>query len=176
MARRRDDPPRGNMSSAPSIEGTSAIAVATAPEPLTTVAPIAQPAELSLPKIQTATLTAMERTNQKIVANWLELGEWKTEGAEIVVAVAAKQPMIDAALKGEAQRALNQAATEVSGQTVRVRVVASSKGNGNAAPAIARAVGDGNDAKSRALNDPLVKKMKDKFGGEIRTVIDQRKK
>ena len=57
-----------------------------------------------------------------------------------------------------------------------MKVVANSSGNGNAAPAIARPVGDGTDAKSRALNDPLVKKMKDKFGGEIRTVIDQRKK
>jgi DNA polymerase-3 subunit gamma/tau len=177
LARRRDEPPRGNMSSVPSIEGTSAIAVATAPEPIATPDPITQPAaDLSLPKIQTATLTAMEKTNQKIIANWLELGEWKIDGNDVVVGVSAKQSMIDAALKGEAQRTLNQAATDVSGQTVRVKVVASASGNGNTAPAIARPVGDGSDAKSRALNDPLVKKMKDKFGGEIRTVIDQRKK
>src|SRR6185369_866497 len=78
LARRRDDPPRGNMSTVPSVEGTSAIAVATAPEPETAITQ--QPAELSLPKIQTATLTTMEKTNQKIVAHWLELGEWKIEG------------------------------------------------------------------------------------------------
>src|SRR4051812_28506565 len=54
MARKRSEPPRGSMSSSPIVEGTSAIAVAPAPE----IAPeaITQIGELSLPKIQTATL------------------------------------------------------------------------------------------------------------------------
>jgi hypothetical protein len=102
------------------------------------------------------------------------MGEWKIEGNEVTIGVAAKQPMIDAALKGEAQRVLNESATQVSGQPVRVKLIASTNGNG--APAIARPVGDGTDAKSRALNDPIVKKMKEKFGTEIRTVVDQRRR
>src|SRR4051794_15046522 len=116
MARKRGEPPRGTMSSALSVEGTSAIAVAPAHEPLSDSDEEAQ--ELSLPKIQTATLTAMEKSGQKIVAHWMELGEWKILGNEVTVAVAAKQPMIDAALKGEVQRALNQSATEGAGQGV----------------------------------------------------------
>lgn len=135
-----------------------------------------RPAEISLPRIQSATLAAMERTGQKIVANWLEMGEWKIEGADVIIGVSAKQPMIDAALKGEAQRVLNESATEVSGQAVRVKLVPGANGNGNGTPAVARPVGDGKDAKSRALNDPIVKKMKEKFGTEIRTVVDQRRR
>lgn len=177
MARKRTDTPRGSMSSAPSVEGTSAIAVAPAPEPLPTPIAVAAPVgELSLPKIQTATLTAMERANQKIVAHWMELGEWKIDGNEVTVSVAAKQPMIDAAIKGEAQRALNQAASEVAGQSVRLKIVAGASGNGNASAVAKPIETDGTDARSRALNDPIVKKMKEKFGAEIRTVIDQRNK
>lgn len=132
--------------------------------------------ELSLPKIQTATLTAMEKTGQKIIAHWMEMGEWKIEGNEVVVAVGAKQAMIDTAVKGEAQRALNQAASEVAGQPVRIKMVAGAT-NGNGTPAVAKpVVGDGTDARSRALKDPIVQKMKEKFGGEIRTVVDQRNK
>jgi hypothetical protein len=142
------------------------------PEPIEASQP---PRELSLPKIQTATLSAMERTAQKIVANWLEMGEWKIEGADVTIGVNAKQPMIDAALKGEAQRVLNESASEVSGQAVRVKLIPGAvNGNGTA---VARPIaGDGSDAKSRAMSDPIVKKMKEKFGTEIRTVVDQRKR
>ena len=172
VARRRNGPPRGSMSSTPTVEGTSAIAVAPAPEPAPV--PVAATSELSLPKIQTATLTAMEKTAQKIIAAWLELGSWKIEGSEVTIGVAAKQPMIDAALKGEAQRLLNQAASEVSGQNVRVKVVAGENRNGSA---VAKPIATGgSDARSRALKDPIVRKMKETFGGEIRTVIDQRNK
>jgi hypothetical protein len=131
--------------------------------------------ELSLPKIQTATLTAMEQSNQKIIAHWMEMGEWKIEGNEVTIAVSAKQPMIDAAIKGEAQRLLNQSASEVAGQPVRIKMIGGTNGNGT--PAIAKpVVGDGTDARSRALQDPIVKKMKEKFGAEIRTVVDHRNK
>jgi len=179
LTRRRNEP-RGSVSSAPSIEGTSAIAVAPAPEmiPEPIAAPsVAEPiGELSLPKIQTATLTAMEKTGQKIIAHWMEMGEWKIEGNEVVVSVGAKQPMIDAAVKGEAQRALNQAASEVAGQAVRIKMIAGSA-NGNGTAAVTKpVVGDGTDARSRAMKDPIVQKMKEKFGGEIRTVVDQRNK
>ena len=174
---RKSGPRGGSMSSGPMIDGTSAIAVAPAVETTVAIADPPQPAdELSLPKIQSATLSAMERTGQKIIAHWLEMGEWKIEGAEVIIGVNAKQPMIDAALKGEAQRVLNESATEVSGQAVRVKLVPSTNGNGNGTPAVARPVGDATDAKSRALNDPIVKKMKEKFGTEIRTVVDQRRR
>jgi DNA polymerase-3 subunit gamma/tau len=180
---RKGGPRGGSMSTAPTIEGTSAIAVAPAMETAVAVAdpdPLegeSTPQALSLPKIQTATLTVMEHSGQKIIAHWLEMGEWKIDGADVIVGVSAKQSMIDAALKGEAQRQLNEAATGVSGQPVRIKLVASSgtNGNGTGAP-VARPMGDGTDAKSRAMNDPIVKRMREKFGTEIRTVVDQRKR
>lgn len=168
VARRRNEP-RGSASTAPAVEGTSAIAVAPAEETS------AQAGGLSLPKIQTATLTAMEKSGQKIVAHWMEMGEWKIEGNEVTVTVGAKQPMIDAALKGEAQRLLNQSASDVAGQPVRIKMIAGANGNG--APVAPKApTGEGDDARSRALKDPIVRKMMEKFGGEIRTVVDHRNK
>lgn len=172
-ARKRTEPPRGSMSTSPIVEGSSAIAVAIAPEPLPD--PVALDGELSLPKIQTATLTAMEKSGQKIIAHWMELGEWNVQGNEVVVTVAAKQPMIDAALKGEAQRMLNQSATEAAGRGVRVKLIPGANGNGNGVAAKPVASEDG-DARSRAMSDPIVKKMKERFGAEIRTVIDRRKR
>ena len=176
---RKSGPRGGSMSTGPAVEGTSAIAVAPAVETSVAVEDLPvegerSPSELSLPKIQTATLTAMEQSGQKIIAHWLEMGEWKVEGAEVTIGVAAKQGMIDAALKGEAQRILNESASEVSGQAVRVKLIAGAS-NGNGTAAVARPVGDRSDARSRAMNDPIVKKMKEKFGTEIRTVVDQRR-
>jgi DNA polymerase-3 subunit gamma/tau len=172
IARRRNEP-TSNVSNKPVIEGTSAIAVAAAPE--IAPQPTVEIGELSLPKIQTATLTAMEKSGQKIIAHWMEMGEWKIEGNEVVIAVSAKQPMIDAATKGEAQRLLNQSAAEAAGQPVRIKIVGGANGNGT--PSVAKpAVGDGTDARSRAMKDPVVRKMQEKFGAEIRTVIDHRNK
>ena len=57
-----------------------------------------------------------------------------------------------------------------------MKLVAGTNGNGNGTVAVARPVGDGMDARSRAMNDPIVRKMKEKFGTEIRTVVDQRRK
>ena len=173
---RKSGPRGGSMSSTPIVEGTSAIAVAPVVETSVAIADPPLVRELSLPKIQTATLTVMERSGQKIIANWLEMGEWKLEGAEVTIGVHARQPMIDAALKGEAQRMLNEAATEACGQPVRVKLVAGANGNGNGTAAVARPAADGADARSRAMNDPIVKKMKEKFGTEIRTVVDQRRR
>jgi hypothetical protein len=50
--------------------------------------------------------------------------------------------------------------------------------NGNATPPAARQVrnGNGSSARSRAAEDPVVQRMQEKFGAEIRTVIDHRNK
>lgn len=174
VARRRGEP-RGSTVAMPTVEGSSAIAVAPALE-VNVPQPIAVTGELSLPKIQTATLTAMEKANQKIVAHWLELGEWKMDGNEVTIAVSATQNMINAALSGDTQRLLNQSASETAGQGVKIKVISGGSGNGNGASVAKPISSDGSDARSRALNDPIVKKMKEKFGGEIRTVVDQRKR
>jgi hypothetical protein len=47
--------------------------------------------------------------------------------------------------------------------------------NGNAPAAIARPR-NGTSARSRAAEDPIVQRMREKFGAEIRTVIDHREK
>jgi hypothetical protein len=60
---------------------------------------------------------------------------------------------------------------------LKVNVVggASPKQNGNGAASI-RPVRNGAGARSRAAEDPMVRRMQEKFGAEIRTVIDHREK
>ena len=41
-------------------------------------------------------------------------------------------------------------------------------------PGAAAETGNGVSARSRALSDPVVQRMQEKFGAEIRTVIDQK--
>ena len=85
---------------------------------------------LSLPKIQTATLTAMEKANQGRSSRTapMELGEWKIEGNEVTIPppVAAKQRgMIDAAIKGEAQRLLQLGRGHIAAGPVKVTLQSS---------------------------------------------------
>jgi len=68
-----------------------------------------------------------------------------------------------------------QAASQAAGRPLKLRLApkpAIGTGNGEAAP---RAT-SGPGSKSRAAEDPVVKRMQEKFGAQIRTVIDYRDK
>jgi chemotaxis receptor (MCP) glutamine deamidase CheD len=69
---------------------------------------------------------------------------------------------------------LNQFASAGAGRAMKVKVI------GGAAlvaakPQARMSSGNATNARARAAQDPVVQRMLDKFGGEIRTVMDQRK-
>jgi 3-oxoacyl-[acyl-carrier-protein] synthase III len=110
-------------------------------------------------------------SSQRSLAVFLENGEWRFGDGEIVVLVSKSDKVIDMTLGTDGQRALNALATRLAGRATRIRVVPCGNGNGNGATAPRRQA-SASGARGRAMQDPIVRKMQEKFGAEIRTVID----
>jgi len=106
-----------------------------------------------------------------MLAHHLEQGEWKVEEAEVVVRIAASAKMLEMLLVPDARKIINTAASAALGRPVKVRVVGGAA-NGNSAPAPSPP----RPGRSRASEDPVVRRMQEKFGAEIRTVIDHKEK
>ncbi|MGB0049528.1 MAG: hypothetical protein WBP70_18915, partial [Terriglobales bacterium] len=69
------------------------------------------------------------------------------------------------------------ASAAASGQAGRpIKVLVEAGGSPQAASALVRAASVNGSARSRAEQDPIVQRMKERFGAEIRTVIDYREK
>jgi DNA polymerase-3 subunit gamma/tau len=96
---------------------------------------------------------------------------------ELIVGVDIPQGMIILAFQKEQIR-INSAASAAAGRPLKVKIVSGTQANGNgsaSAPVVQPMNGNGN-ARSRAANDPVVQRMQEKFGAEIRSVIDHRNK
>jgi hypothetical protein len=100
----------------------------------------------------------------------LEEGEWSVTGAVMNVVVAMSAAMIDVTFGAEQKKLAASAATKIVGKPIRFNIVS---GTPKVENRPARKAGGGGNVKGRAADEPLVKKMIDKFGAEIRTVIDQ---
>jgi hypothetical protein len=74
----------------------------------------------------------------------------------------------------EARRVASAAASGRAGRPIKLQVEAG--GSPQPASAPLRAPRVNGSARSRAEQDPIVQRMKEKFGAEIRTVIDYREK
>jgi len=127
-------------------------------------------------KLQNAVLQALSENNQRILVSMLSAGEWSVGGNELAIKVGESQTVVDMSLSPEAKRIAIAAASGALGQPVKLRVVPDSamadisKRNGGAQ--FTPAPG----GRNRAEQDPIVQRMREKFGAEIRTVIDYREK
>ena len=108
----------------------------------------------------------------RMLASMLDGGEWRVEGNELVIQVAASNTVIEMSLGADAKRLIIAAASGALGRAVKLRVI-----SGGTAQATGRPASQGNGGgRNRAEQDPVVRRMKDKFGAEIRTIIDYREK
>jgi DNA polymerase III subunit gamma/tau len=178
LSRKRNEP-SGSLATE-TVSGSSALAVGTiaAAAPAAAAEPVTNN-ELSLPKLQAGILTALEEASHRTPAERLEEGEWKVQGAELVIAVPVGDKLLAMVFSPEVRKVINSAAANVAGGPVKVTLQSTGTGNGNgsivkAAP-ISRAA-NGLGARARASEDPIVKRMQEKLGAEIRTVIDYRDK
>jgi DNA polymerase III subunit gamma/tau len=126
-------------------------------------------------KLQNAVLQALSDNNQQILVSMLSAGEWSVTASEVAIKVAESQTVVDISVSPEAKRIAIAAASGVLGRAVKLRIVAdsrvvSSKRNGGSQ------FTPGPGGRSRAEQDPIVQRMREKFGAEIRTVIDYREK
>jgi DNA polymerase-3 subunit gamma/tau len=132
-----------------------------------------EPAPPSIDSVRNAILNALGEAGQPMLVSMLEIGEWAVEGSEVVVRLAVSATVIDMSVSADSRRLAIAAASGVMGRPVKLKVLPG--GTAQAAPARAVSASNGG-GRGRAEQDPIVRRMQEKFGAEIRTVIDQRDK
>jgi DNA polymerase-3 subunit gamma/tau len=153
----------------------AAVAVAEAPEE---PAPAAIPKDVRLEDLRPALIGVLEAQSQDTAADLLARGEWKFEGNQLHLRLPLSEKVIDLSLSADARRLLAQEASRLCGRPIKLIV----SGGGVAQIPAERSIngnGHGNGgggARQRAAEDPIVQRMQEKFGAEVRTVVDLRKK
>jgi DNA polymerase III subunit gamma/tau len=127
-------------------------------------------AEANCDSLRDAVLNSL--SNQQMLISLLEAAEWRLEGSSLTARVAASSTMIEMSFTSEARRIASAAASGQAGRPIKVQVEPGAATQ--AMPAVRRA--SNGSARSRAEQDPIVQRMQQKFGAEIRTVIDYREK
>ncbi|MGA7909229.1 MAG: DNA polymerase III subunit gamma/tau [Candidatus Sulfotelmatobacter sp.] len=132
-------------------------------------------------KVQAAVLQALSDGNQRILVSMLEAGEWSVQANELIIKIAESQTVVDMSLSPEARRLAIASASGVLGRAMKLRIVpgatmASPQENGGKRHGATPPNGSKIGGRSRAEQDPVVQRMREKFGAEIRTVIDYKEK
>jgi DNA polymerase III subunit gamma/tau len=156
--------------SAPVVMGSAAPAAAPQPALDKSEETSLQPADNSV--LREAVLQALSDAGQHMLVSMLEAGDWKLEASELVIRVASSATVIDMSLGADAKRLAIAAASGVLGKPIKLRVIPGGTPQ-NAGPTRIASNGGGRD---RAEQDPIVRRMREKFGAEIRTIIDYRDK
>jgi DNA polymerase-3 subunit gamma/tau len=117
-------------------------------------------------------LNALAAGGHQMLVSMLEGGEWQVEGNELVIKVSSSVTVIDMTLGADARRLAIATASGVAGRALKLKVI---PGNGTANVTTSRPSSNGG-GRSRAEQDPIVRRMKEKFGAEIRTIIDYKER
>ena len=119
-----------------------------------------------------AVLDALAGAGHRVLVSMLDGGEWKVQGDELQIKVTASAAVVDMSLSAEAKRLLTATATQVLGRPVKLKIIPGSK----VPPAPANRGASNGGGRSRVEQDPVVRRMQEKFGAEIRTVIDYKER
>jgi DNA polymerase III subunit gamma/tau len=158
--------------------GPSVVMGSAAPAPamaLPTVAPIAEaddsaePEPAEPPNLREAVLNAL--SGHRMLASMLEAGEWQVVANDVIIKVAASPTIIEMSVGADARRIATATASGVLGRAVRLKVLS----GGTAQASAPLKPGSNVGGRGRAEQDPVVQRMKEKFGAEIRTIIDYKK-
>jgi DNA polymerase-3 subunit gamma/tau len=109
------------------------------------------------------------------LASTLAEGAAAIQDNELIITVARPQSVIPFIMNAEQRQIATAAAASAAGRTLKVTIVGGAKPDANGSAAVVRPR-NGASARSRAAEDPIVQRMREKFGAEIRTVIDHREK
>jgi DNA polymerase-3 subunit gamma/tau len=161
---------------APAPAVLNAPKIATGPEPVAVAEEPAisesVPVNSDVSALRNSILNAVADAGHRMVASMLESGEWRVEGNELQIKVAASPTVIDMSLGADAKRVIVAAASGVLGKPAKLNVISGGTATQNSSPAT-RSNGSG---RGRAEQEPVVQRMREKFGAEIRTIIDYRDK
>jgi len=160
------------------VSADAATAAVQAPQPPEQPQPslAAHTPEDQVEKLRAAVLQALADGSQNFLASLLSGGEWTVQGNELVIKIAESQTVLDMSLSNDARRLAIASASGVLGRAVKLKVVPGasvvSQPKRNGGPPSSSGAG----GRGRAEQDPVVRRMREKFGAEIRTVIDYRDK
>jgi DNA polymerase-3 subunit gamma/tau len=129
----------------------------------------------ALDQLRAAVVSALEKGGHPTLAYMLDAGAWSLQGNELAVKVGAAPSVVDMAFGAEPKKIASTAASGAAGRPLKVAVTGGAAGNGMARTRPASSTGN-SQGRNRALEDPVVRRMQDKFGAEIRTIIDHRDK
>ena len=121
--------------------------------------------------VRDAILKTLSSTEQTVLTSMLESGEWQLAGNEIIVKVAASAALIDMSVSSEAKRLIIASASGILGRPAKLQILP----GGSAQPVQTKPSAPNGSGRGRAEQEPVVQRMKEKFGAEIRTIIDYRK-
>ncbi|HKH99409.1 MAG TPA: DNA polymerase III subunit gamma/tau [Candidatus Sulfotelmatobacter sp.] len=140
-------------------------------QPAATAPPTTQPENL-----QAAVLQALSDGNQHVLASMLSGGEWSVQGNELVIKVAGSEALVDMSLGPDARRLVVASASGVLGRAIKLKLISGATVAPQENKRNGASLAPGPGGRSRAQQDPVVRRMQEKFGAEIRTVIDYREK
>jgi DNA polymerase-3 subunit gamma/tau len=170
-------PPVGIQNGRVGFDNGSALAVA--PQIVPRMEAAAAPADSGTPldveAIREAVMTAFESGASQMLVHAMDEGEWSAEGNAVVVKLDMSDGMISVSYTRDQERLANQAAAKVAGRPIKVRLA------GGAAPVTEKKprpvrTGGPDSFKTRAAEEPVVKRMMERFGAEIRIVVDRSEK
>jgi DNA polymerase III subunit gamma/tau len=152
------------------VMGAAAPASLSEPVPQPDPRPAAHIQENQVPHdhLRTAVLNALTGAGHRMLASMLETGEWSVEANELVIKVVSSAAVVDMSLGTDAKRLIVTTASGVLGRAVKLKVYP-----GGVAQTVAQSASS-NGGRSRVEQDPIIRRMKEKFGAEIRTIIDYR--
>ncbi|MGA9306040.1 MAG: DNA polymerase III subunit gamma/tau [Candidatus Sulfotelmatobacter sp.] len=135
----------------------------------------------TIERLRGAVLQALADGNQRILVSMLEAGEWTVEGNEVVIKVSESQTVVDMSLGADARRLAVASASGILGRPVKLKLVpgatlAGVEGRTNGNGGKPNATNSGLGGRGRAEQDAVVRRLQEKFGAEIRTVIDYKEK
>ena len=171
--------------SAPVVMGAAAPAVAaqTAREPdiqpsASLVPPKANAASddngTSTDEVRSAALGALVSAGQNMLCSMLEAGEWSIRGNELTIRISASATLIEMSVSGEARKMIIASASGKLGRAMKLQVLP------GAAPLTTPqktfVASSNGSTRSRAEQEPVVQRLKEKFNAQIRTVIDYSKR
>jgi DNA polymerase-3 subunit gamma/tau len=164
----------GNIATNMPFDNGSALAVAPVEEIASTASVEVSIAALDVNAIRDAVLQAMESGGSQMLVHALEEGEWSGEGNLVSVQVGMSDAMIGISYTREQEKLSNQAASKAAGRTIKVRLVGGTAPVTEAKPRpVAERAAASGSLKARAAEEPVVKRMMEKFGAEIRMVMDR---
>jgi DNA polymerase-3 subunit gamma/tau len=177
-----DDPSAGTPGFGAGKATPSVVMGAAAPAAVAQAAPEESPRQATVPEktrmnevspeaLRDPVLNALAEAGHQMLVSMLEGGEWQVAGNELVIKVTSSATVIDMTLGADARRLAIATASGVAGRALKLKVI-----SGEVAPGAATSRPSSNGGLGRAEQDPIVRRMKEKFGAEIRTIIDYKER